>query len=32
MRKRHPIDEQMLRTLLRKLDYEDAALGTRDAI
>lgn len=27
MRKRHQIDEQMLQTLLRELDYEEAALG-----
>ena len=31
MRKRHLIDEQMLQTLLRELDFEEAALGARDA-
>ncbi len=31
MRKRHLIDEQMLQTLLRELDYEEAALGSREA-
>lgn len=30
MRKRHLIDEQMLQTLLRELDYEEAALGSRE--
>jgi len=32
MRKRHLIDEQMLQVLLRELDYEEAALGTGDAV
>jgi CPA1 family monovalent cation:H+ antiporter len=32
MRKRHLIDEQMLQTLLRELDYEEAALGSREAV
>lgn len=31
MRKRHLIDEQMLQTLLRELDYEEAALGSPEA-
>jgi CPA1 family monovalent cation:H+ antiporter len=32
MRKRHLIDEQMLQTLLRELDYEEAALGAGEAV
>ena len=31
MRKRHEIDEQMLQTLLRELDYEEAALGAGES-
>ena len=32
MRKRHEIDEQMLQTLLRELDYEEAALGAGESV
>jgi len=32
MRKRHVIDEQMLQTLLREVDYDEAALGASNAV
>ena len=31
-RKRHVIDEQMLQTLLREVDYDEAALGASNAV
>ena len=32
MRKRHVIDEQMQQTLLREVDYDEAALGASNAV